>query len=321
MHATCPAHEPAQKRRSRSVTIYVLFVFLLLLFAFFLSDPATYAKSVSKGIGLWAVNVLPATFPFLFLTALLTSLPPFHALAGKLSPYAGRLFRVSGAGGGVALLSAFSGYPVGARLIGDLHSSGRISQSEVFRLACLATTSGPPFLVGTVGAVMFQSAKAGWILLASHLLSIYTVCFLLRFSGSRLPPSRLPPPDKVDLFEAVSRSVLSVLCVGGFIALFYCFGDMLGALGLLRGGILKEGVIRGLLEMTAGCAVLSRSPSPLTLSLSCALVTFGGACVLCQELAFLSRASVKAAPFVCVKFLQAVLSFGICYLFSSLCLF
>ncbi len=291
----------------------------------FLSAPARYAKSVLDGISLWATNVLPATFPFLFLTALLTGLRPYAAFSKKLSPVAGKLFRVSGAGGGAALLSALSGYPVGARIVCDLYEQKAISKSETFRLACLCSTSGPMFFVGTVGCLMFESAKAGWIALFSHLCAVYAVCFFLRFFAKPVKAA-LPAPAKTTestLYDSLYRSVISILCVGGFIALFYCLGQMLSDLGFFRGisalfgsPFYLEGVFRGLLEMTTGCHCLSAAKTPLSLALSCALVTFGGVCVLCQQATYLSRANVRMLPFLGVKILQAFLAFGICLALS-----
>ncbi len=303
---------PATKRFLSVLVTGILLFFM----AMFLSSPARYAKSVLGGVSLWAVNVLPAAFPFLFVTALLTGLKPFSAFTRRVSPLYGKLFRVSGAGGGAALLSALSGYPVGAKLVLELRESGKIGE-ESFRLACLATTSGPIFLVGTVGSLMYGDPAAGWILFFSHLAAVRLVCLLLRFRGKPAPFSRPAPPreDPALLFDSVWNSVVSVLCVGGFIALFACFSDMLSDLGLFRlfgDGVYTEGVFRGLLEMTSGCAVLSREHTPLSLACSCALVTFGGVCVLCQEAAYLTRAGVPILPFLAVKLLQAALSFAVC---------
>ncbi len=311
--------------RSKNRSNFLLFFVFLLAFvcmAVFLSDPARFAKSILKGIDLWAVNVLPATFPFLFLTALLTALPTFSKVAKKISPFFERLFRVSGAGAGAAVLAALSGYPVGARLLSDLHAENRIGREETFRLACLVTTSGPPFLVGCVGAIMFESAAAGWVLLFSHLLGVWSVSFLLSRKGERKP--FVPPPEKpmssTLLYDTVYNAVISILCVGGLIALFYCLGDMLGALGLfsLFENSCFEGILRGLLEMTAGCSVLSGTKTPLSLSLCCGIVTFGGMCVLLQELAFLSKTGIKSLCFLLVKFLQGIVAFGVCFGLSFL---
>ena len=135
-------------------SVLVLFPMLL-----FLSAPAHYAKSISTGISLWAINVLPATFPFLFLTALLTKMRVYTLFSKRIAPVASKAFRVSGTGGGIAVLSALSGYPIGARMIFDLYGAKKISDGETFRLAALCSTSGPMFVVGTVGSIMFESAK------------------------------------------------------------------------------------------------------------------------------------------------------------------
>ncbi len=290
---------------------------LLCVAALFLSRPAHYAESVLRGVSLWATCVLPAVFPFLFLTALLTGLPPFAVLSKKLAMPMGRLFHLSGAGGGAALVAALSGYPVGARTVYDLFEEGMLAEGEAFPLACLASTSGPVFLVGTVGGMMYGSAAVGWAMLFSHLAAVWLVCFFCLRGGKRragpLPVRRRSPTLFAD---SLSGAVLSVLCVGGSIALFTCLGQMLGDLGCfslpLFGGY-AEGVLRGLLEMTTGCAVLAETKTPLSCALSCALVTFGGACVLFQQAAYLTRAGVKMLPFVGVKLLQAAGAFFLCW--------
>ncbi|MDE6274530.1 MAG: hypothetical protein K2L87_05735 [Clostridiales bacterium] len=309
-------------------TLSFLFTALILIaFAVFLSEPARYSESVLKGISLWAVSVLPATFPLLFLTALITSRRAFTKLSGKISPLTQKLFRVSGAGGSVAVLAALSGYPVGARTLLDLYEKSPYDKSEAFRLACLASTSGPSFLVGVVGSMMFESAKAGWIMLFSHLFAIYIVCFVLRFTAHSRPIAGgvLPVRQDGTLFDKIWSSVVSVLCVGGLIALFYCFADMLANLGLFsftsvfgENALYAEGVLRGLMEMTTGCAALSEVKTPLAVALACFLVTFGGLCVIMQQLSFLSRTGVRSAPFIAVKFLQGLLAGAICFLLMTL---
>ena len=283
--------------------------------AFFLASPARYCESVREGISLWAVSVLPAAFPFLFLTALFTRFPLFRRFSGAISPAAGKLFRVSGAGGSAAVLAMLSGYPVGARTVLDLYERGAIGEEETFRLSCLSTTSGPMFIVGVVGAAMFQNPLAGWVLLLSHFSAVWLVCLFLRIGKRPLPsaPPRLQSGGNV-LYDSLYSSVISILCVGGSIAVFYAFGQMLcDALVFLPLGDTDTALLRGMLEMTAGCALLSKTPNALSLALCAFLVTFGGICVLVQELAFLTRARVKAAPFLAVKLLQGVLAGAICY--------
>ncbi len=287
---------------------------------FFFISPARYAKSVSEGISLWAVSVLPATFPLLFLTALFTRLKVYQLLSRAVSPIARKGFRISGAGGCAALLSMLSGYPVGARTVLDLYEKGYVSEEETFRLSCLCSTTGPMFLVGVVGSAMFQNALLGWVLLLSHYIGILTVCFFLRFTAKNKPVKQefLPVIQNGNLVsESLTSSVLSILCVGGSIAVFYAFGQMLSDIGaFLSMGTTAEGILRGLLEMTSGCALLSKNCTPLSLALCCFLVTFGGLCVLVQQIAYLSRAKVNTLRFVAVKLLQAVIAGTTAYLLA-----
>lgn len=301
---------------------YLTAVTVVLAMACFLAFPARYTRLVFEGATLFAVCVMPATLPFLFLTQLLTRQKVFHRAAGRIAPLAKKAFRVSGAGGLTAVLAALSGYPVGARTVLDLYERGGIAKSECFRLACLASTSGPMFLVGAVGAGMFKSATLGWILFASHLLGVYTVCFFLRFTAKKTETSAPALPLNTGGGNALADSVLSVLTVGGAIAIFYAFSGILCdtlALAGLKNGYLTA-IITGLIEMTSGCKLLSGIGSVYAVALAALLVTFGGGCVLAQQFIFLSKAGVKPLPFLLVKLLQGVLAALFALGFSALTL-
>lgn len=309
----------------KKIKIVLPFALLLFLFVLFLLSPVRGGKYLLEGISLWALNVLPVTFPLLVLTALFTKERAYAWVTGKLSPLFSLLFRVTGEGGGIAVLSFLSGYPVGAKSLYDYHMRGG---NVNIRLVALCTTSGPAFLFGTVGAVLYQSAAAGAVLFASHLAGVFLVAFFLRFGKSAPATDPAPRPVRAkatSLFETVSSSVLSVLTVGALIALFYCLGGLLKDLGLFsftaalgENAPYAEGVLRGLLEMTTGCSVLSALKTPLSLALSAFTVTFGGASILCQQYAFLGETGVKAAPFALVKFAQGVVSALVCYALALL---
>ena len=288
---------------------YLTTVAVVLVMACFLAFPARYTGLVLEGATLFAVCVMPATLPFLLLTAILTRQKLFQRAAGRIAPLARKAFRVSGAGGLCAVLSALSGYPVGARTVYDLYSRGAITKQETFRIACLSSTSGPMFLVGAVGAGMFKSALIGWILFTAHLLGVYLVCFLLRYTAKKSTASEVPAlsfgnGDGNPLMD----SVLSVLAVGGAIAIFYAFSgivrDALNLAGLTNGFL--SATVTGLIEMTSGCKLCSEIRNLYSVALSAFLVTFGGGCVLVQQTTFLSRAGVKVLPFIAVKFLQGI---------------
>jgi nucleoside recognition membrane protein YjiH len=67
-------------------------------------------------------------------------------------------------------MSVLSGYPVGAKLTADFYEKGLITKGQACRITTFTSTSGPLFIVGTVGIGMFHSAKLGIIILLSHFI-------------------------------------------------------------------------------------------------------------------------------------------------------
>ena len=287
----------------------------------FLLRPARYMQCVSDGVSLWAVSVLPAALPFLVLTGLLAETPLFFRLARAAAPLFSRLFGISGAGGCAALLSVLSGYPAGAKAVERLYARRQIAREECLRCACLASTSGPAFLVGVAGAAMAGSAALGWLLFFSHVVGILGISLLLG-RGKHMPSAALPAAGRgaAALPETLASAVLSVLTVGGAVAVFYAFGCMLGdALAPLALPEEISAVLAGLLEMTAGCARLLASPTPLTLALAAFLVTFGGLCVLVQQWSFLAKTGIPFGKFVLVKLAQGLLAAIVCFALACTC--
>ena len=296
-----------RSRKFPSALLSLAAVVALILFLIF---PARYAASVKEGIALWAVSVLPATLPFLFLTAFLTRQAIFSRIARCFSPISQRLFGVSGAGACCMLISAVSGYPVGARTVLDLTNAGCLDHGERFRTAALSTTTGPAFLIGAVGYGMFHNSAIGWLLFASHLIGIYAVGIVMHLrTKHRAERFYLPASPPFSLSEALSNSVLSVLCVGGAIGIFYAFGAMIADIGAAcRVPTEITAVLRGLLEMTTGCSLFSEKTTALSLAFCSFFVTFGGLCVLVQQLAFLIPAGISAPRFILIKFLQGIVA-------------
>lgn len=299
--------------KTRTLTAFYTTV-ILLAFVLFLLFPARYLQCVRDGVSLWAVSVLPAALPFLFLTGLLAGTPLFARLARWLAPFF-CLFGISGTGGCCACLSMLSGYPAGARTIADAHARGALSKHEMLRAAALASTSGPAFLVGVAGAAMAGKAALGWAMLGSHFIGVLLPVFILaRFTPKQIRESAIALPSSANVPQSLSSSVLAVLTVGGAVALFYCFGCMLS--DLLSPLPLSEtagGFLVGLLEMTSGCARLLAAPTALHVSLATFLITFGGLCVLLQQWTFLAETGIPLGKFLLIKLAQALLAALLAY--------
>ncbi len=304
------------KKFSDALTAIATAIALIL----FLIFPAHYSQAIRDGISLWAVSILPSVFPFIVLCALFSRQKIFNGFVRLTMPVSQRIFRISGAGCGAALISMISGYPVGARTVSNFYVTNQIPRHELLRTCALASTSGPAFLVGAVGCGMFHSAEIGWIIYFSHILGVMIICFLLRFPAKKTPIDQniLAIDTPTPFGEVISSSVLSILCVGGIVALFNAFGEMIADMGMLFH--VPEQIIatlRGMLEMTSGCAAIAKTTSPLSLALCCFFVTFGGLCVLLQQFSFLSLTGVSKAKFCLIKFLQGMIAAIVCFVLAT----
>ncbi len=300
---------------------------LFAVLALSILSPQKYAAACMRGIRLWLNFVLPSLFPFFVLTALITKLGAASKASLRLAPAMQKLFRLPAITAYCLFISALSGYPVGSRVLSDLSKKGYLGRKSALRAAALCSTSGPMFLIGSVGAGMFKSVRFGLILLGSHLAGVLIVSLIAARFAKEAPSSPPPPLYGADnaLYESVYGAVLSVLTVGGFIALFFVLTEMLTSFYLLiplsrlfsalfapfGGQAAGEGFALGLAEVTHGLAALAGAGGA-ALPPAAFLITFGGGCILAQQLGYLKKAGVRAGAFIACKAVQAAASFLVC---------
>lgn len=274
----------------------VLIVFIVL----FLANSGAMMKSFVDGVTLWAFNVLPALFPFsVFSSVLVGNFQPKRQL--KLTQ---KLFAISNAET-VLLASFLCGYPVGAKCISNLYDDGKIDSAQATQLTTFCSTAGPVFVLGTI-AKLTSNTKIATLILLSHWLSALLSGVIFRKAFSAKPIERTSLKNK-SFGDVLTDSVLSVLTVGGLIALFYMIGDFLRSALTLPP--LLSGFLLGLVEMSCGVIAVCQSANAVATCVLCsAILSFGGVCVALQSLAFLSKCGVSAKHYFAVKITQCALA-------------
>lgn len=327
------------KKFFAAFTVNRFFKFIVAVFAsacilVILFRPEIYVSSAFEGIKLWAMVVLPSLLPFFFFTALLSKTGVTEKTAKLLEKPCNFLFRTGGYAAYAFLMSVLSGYPVGAKIIGDLGENGLIGKDEATKMSAFCSTSGPIFIAGSVGTGMFGSAKAGRFLLLIHILSAIAVGLVFRFAGKSKPTETrkfIPKirENKSDnaLYDCVFSSVVSIAVVGGFICVFYVLADiaennnllfpLCKAVEFLTGNPdLSKAFSYGLIECTRGCKMLANCGlSTYSLTFASMLIAFGGVSVLVQSISFLKKAGVKISYFLSAKIVQTLLAAIFCLAF------
>lgn len=300
----------------------VLCVALLFIAWAVIIYPERYITTCLQGFLLWAECVLPSLFPFMVICAILIKTGMAEKAALPLKKVTG-VFGLPPAAAVCFIMSICSGYPAGSRSVLEFYERGAVSQKDAKKLAYLCSTSGPLFIIGSVGVKMFSDKGAGWKILLAHALAVIIIALIISlFSkrGARQELSRAMPNGNI-LYDAFYGAVVSVLVAGGFIAFFCVVGQIAidfyllypleKCISLFTDGATASAVCRGLIEATAGCRALAAADGKYALPFAGFLITFGGISILMQQLSYLLKAKVSAFKFISVKLLQGLLCFGL----------
>lgn len=313
------------KRARQTLPLSILICFFICCLVI---NPERYIQSIFNGMLLFAKNVAPALFPFFFFTKILTGLGGANAMGKLLKKPISRLYNAPSQSGYILVMSLLSGYPVGAKLIDDFYENGNFSIENCKKVCSFTSTSGPLFVVGTVGTLMLSSPKAGYVLFLCHALGALVNGLLYR--GRKMEEKALPPPitakDEELLGKSITSSILSVLVVGGYIAIFSMIIDIADDFKIIDGlsfllakplalfnvpqEVAKASVM-SLIEITRGCQAFAQSGVDIKIILPfiAGLLSFGGLSITFQSLTFLRNCKIKTSFYFLVKLTQAILTF------------
>ncbi|MCL2202338.1 MAG: hypothetical protein FWB88_00145 [Defluviitaleaceae bacterium] len=285
-----------------------------------LAFPREVLSAAREGLLLWFHTVLPSLLPFVVGMNILMGLGFLRFIGELLSPVAMKVFGVGGAGGVAFVTGIASGYPMGAKTIGDMYRAGDIKAGDAQKLMGFCNNAGPLFIVGAVGMGMFGCARAGYTLLIGHILGAVILGLLQRGKGnaprqpiaaSRQRQWRNPQKFSKVLGESVRNAMEAMLLVGGLIIFFNVVVRILQIITGLEGA-LGGGVLGGLFEISGGVrAVSGEGVSTLSLALAAGIIGFGGLSVHAQALHFTAGTGVRPAPYIIGKLLHGILAAGL----------
>lgn len=267
-----------------------------------LARSAEAAQAVRDGLALCAGSVIPALFPFLAVSGLLTALDAGASPA--LGPLA-RLLGCSQAGARAFLLGLTGSYPVGARTVAQLYRRGGISRREAGRLLLFSNNCGPAFILGVAGLGCFGSLRAGVLLWGVHILAALVIALALPRRAAEPPerPGSVPPrpPFVPALIAAVRDAAGTMVYICGFVVFFLV---LLRVLGRVTG--LSHPVLSGAVELTQGVLALPHTRRGFVWAAG--LLGWGGLSVHGQSAAVLSGTDLPMGPYLAAKAAHAAVS-------------
>ena len=330
---------------------FILFLFTISLLVFSSSS----ILAAKNGLKLWANSVIPSLFPFFVATELLlkTNIP--YILGKIFNRFMKPLFNINGEGSFAVIMGWISGYPIGAKIASDFRNKKILSKEECERLLSFTNTSGPLFIVGTVGISLFGSIQIGILLLLTHLLAAITVGFLFKYwkhssynkNKIIIKHNNINNKNNVNnnvnfknlggiLGESIYNSISTILIIGGFIVLFSVIVSILNkskflylACYLLNPAInfmhipssFSSPVLTGIIEVTNGIAQIASikiKAISINIIITSFLLGFGGISVLLQVLNVISKTDLSIKPYIIGKILHANIAAFYTFIFINI---
>lgn len=335
-------------KRNALPLIFLLFSFCLLIFS------KHNLPAIKSGLTLWATSVVPSLFPFFVATELLMHTNIISKLGFLLNNFMKPLFNIRGEGAFAFIMGIISGYPIGAKIATNFRKNNICTKEECERLLSFTNNSGPLFIIGTIGILMYKNTTIGILLFITHLLACFTVGFIFRFwkkdknnisknhpinnNSSYITKTKTATFSNLGeiLSESIYSSISTILLIGGFVVIFSSIISILKSSGILNFAqiILTpsfnllnidtnfiQGILTGFLEITNGINYISNiacKKLSINIIITAFLLGFGGISVLLQVLSITSKTDLSIKPYIYGKLLQAIFAAFYTFIFINI---
>lgn len=302
----------------------IYLVFLLLRF------PALSMQYASVGLNLWFQKMIPALLPFMILSGILIRMNLTEGFVRFIHPLLRLIFRTSPNGSYTLIMGFLCGFPMGARVAGELYAAGKLSKWEAERLLAFCNNIGPIYFLS------YAMPMLGIRKVLPPFFVMYGVPLLYGFALMRVFPhiewkrkremtdsvnyrqtakmskisEKSMKPFSSSLLaatdEAIRSGLLGIAKLGGYMVFFNLLNILFVPFSRLSPGVL--GFYNCILEITGGidrCGQLF----PYTVLI---LLPFGGLSCIGQTYSMICHTDLSIRPYLVHKILQTALT-ALCY--------
>lgn len=302
--------------------IFLIGILFLILYLFL--EPANALEASKNGLDLWLNTLLPTLLPFMILSNLLVHTQAIERMLTPLSFLWKWLLGLSPYGAYAYLLGMLCGYPMGAKLTGDLYGAGKITKKEASYLLTFCNNASPMFLstylvISILGRPDYILPTFAIVYSCNYLTSL---CFRTHYRpGNSLPPmmaqesgqikketsSHAPKGNWIDV--SIMNGIETITKLGGYILLFSIFSAALK--NIWHTETIGSYAMFSLTEISTGLHQLKNAAIsfPLKYAISVAATSFGGMCILAQTRSVIVQQGLPLSPYLAGKTLNLVLTF------------
>ena len=269
--------------------------------------PAVTESGSKTAIVIWANSIVPILLPFFIFADFIKRVGNPERLPLKVYPF---------------VIAFMSGYPMGAKIVGDLTAGGCFTKEEGRHVLSYSLVTGPAFIIGTVGAFMGNTGAA-LAVAASHYMGAILNGFIYRCPAQpRCTPGGRSRKVGADVgadtglltqqntyMESFTASIIAgfkaMAVILAYLILFMIGLELLesaGVFGLLPGEPWAA-FAKGLIEMTVGSNMIGICDISINLktALTAFIVSFGGFSVIGQSVSMASGSGLGLGTIFKIK--------------------
>lgn len=290
------------------------------LLLYMLLFPKKVLADSLAGLDLWFHTVLPSLLPFMILSNVLIGANVVSQLMRPFSGFFHHVLGLSPEGGYAWLLGLFCGFPMGARLTGDMYRQHRISREEAGYLLTFANQSSPMFLSTYVVLHGLGDSTLTLPVFVIFYASAFLTSLVFRIRSRRfgLPPSKPKKevPEQTSYGNLLDTSIMNgfeiITRLGGYIILF----SILAGIVLQLPAPLRTAApfLSGLTEITTGIHTISGTTLPLQVKFTAIVccTAFGGFSTVAQTSCMLNGTGLSIFTYLKGKLVNAAVAGLLC---------
>ena len=226
-------HNMTEKPLPYKLRQIIYTVFFLMMTVLILTNSQKSLYFALNGLNLWFSKMIPTLLPFMILSGIMVRLRLTENFVSLLHPILHPIFQVRKNVTYAMIMGFLCGFPMGARVTGDLLDRKLITKREAEYLLAFCNNIGPVYFTGFVLPLLRRE------LLAPYLVGMYGLPFvyglILRYTlfrdmeedsdqqveSHQKPRTALTLLSQID--DAITSSVQNILMLGGYMILFNLF--------------------------------------------------------------------------------------------------
>lgn len=301
----------ARNFNSKAIVKPLSALVLISAILFFLVNRDEMQREIISSLKNTFTGVIPALFPFMVISKLFILWGCSDIRINFLGRIFENLFHVPQEAAGPFFIGLVSSYPLGGSAVCELYKSGKYDKRRAERMLALCNNTGPGFILGFVGGVLWKDISFGIAIYVIHIASVILAGALRYRKKNTIEKyedlernSKNSSISIADIAEAIASAAESAVKLAGFIAFFSMFSGYIE--NKFTALPYVSAIVSVLLEFSGGCVSSARVGGIVGAALTGFAISFGGLSVISQTMLYARSAGLSVAECVKLKLLEGI---------------